>query len=107
MEVAREKLAKEKGASALEPWNLSHALSGDVEKCALTRCHQPISFLDCVSRGCAVVFWGNASSRRLCLPLFTLAFLVHVKALTPAAVCDVLNRVTIDCRQADGSLLPF
>ena len=33
MEAAREKLAKEKGASALEPWNLSHALSGDVEKC--------------------------------------------------------------------------
>ncbi len=36
MEAAREKLAKEKGASALEPWNLSHALSGDVEKCV---CH--------------------------------------------------------------------
>ena len=33
MEAAREKLAKAKGASALEPWNLSHALSGDVEKC--------------------------------------------------------------------------
>ena len=34
METARKNLAKEKGESALEPWNLSHALSGDVEKCA-------------------------------------------------------------------------
>jgi hypothetical protein len=35
MEAARQKLAKQKGESALEPWNLSHALSGDVEKCVL------------------------------------------------------------------------
>jgi len=42
MEAAREKLAKEKGASALEPWNLSHALSGDVEKCV---CHSSIGNL--------------------------------------------------------------
>lgn len=32
MEAARAKLAAEKGAAALEPWNMSQALSGDIEK---------------------------------------------------------------------------
>ena len=34
MAAARAKLAAEKGAAALEPWNLAQALSGDIEKCA-------------------------------------------------------------------------
>ncbi|KAG2489329.1 hypothetical protein HYH03_012161 [Edaphochlamys debaryana] len=32
MEAARERLAREKGASALEPWNMGWALAGDTEK---------------------------------------------------------------------------
>ncbi|KAG2444565.1 hypothetical protein HXX76_001310 [Chlamydomonas incerta] len=32
MAAARERLAREKGASALEPWNMSYALAGDTEK---------------------------------------------------------------------------
>lgn len=32
MEAARERLAKEKGAAALEPYNMGYMLAGDTEK---------------------------------------------------------------------------